>query len=168
MKIRLIMFVLLALVLAACSSSEEDTPATTSFSGIPTLPGIQAEPTPNPLPLPLDDPRFPIEPSAAGKDLYAANCSECHGVNGEGQPPDPSGIIVAPPHNASGHTWHHPDQANYAIVYTGRHVEGANEMPSFKDKLSEEEIFSILAYVKTLWEKDQQEQQRNITLNVAG
>jgi len=48
---------------------------------------------------------------AAGRVLYAENCAVCHGAKLEGQPdwrtPGEDGLLPAPPHDASGHTWHH-------------------------------------------------------------
>lgn len=50
---------------------------------------------------------------ALGAAVYQANCATCHGVSGAGQPNWQSrqagGTLPAPPHDASGHTWHHPD-----------------------------------------------------------
>ena len=52
---------------------------------------------------------------AEGRAVYAAQCASCHGANLEGQPDWrvrlPNGRLPAPPHDASGHTWHHPDKA---------------------------------------------------------
>ena len=49
----------------------------------------------------------------AGRALYAQHCAACHGTNLEGQPdwrsPDESGLYPAPPHDETGHTWHHDD-----------------------------------------------------------
>tara|TARA_B100001057_G_scaffold439388_1_gene472527 strand:- start:63 stop:362 length:300 start_codon:yes stop_codon:yes gene_type:complete len=49
-----------------------------------------------------------------GKLVYKNNCASCHGVNLEGQKqwrqPDADGYMPAPPHDESGHTWHHPDE----------------------------------------------------------
>ncbi len=51
--------------------------------------------------------------SDAGRALYAEHCAACHGINLEGQPdwrsPDADGVYPAPPHDESGHTWHHDD-----------------------------------------------------------
>ena len=49
-----------------------------------------------------------------GQALYQTHCGSCHGANGEGQfPQDPyfpdaTGRVGAPPHDSTGHTWHHP------------------------------------------------------------
>ena len=59
-----------------------------------------------------------------GRDLYLANCSQCHGVNGEGQPNwlqrNPDGTFLAPPHDSTGHTWHHSDGLLFRIVRVTR------------------------------------------------
>src|SRR3546814_13270378 len=48
-----------------------------------------------------------------GKVIYANNCAACHGASLQGQPNwrerMPSGKLPAPPHDKTGHTWHHPD-----------------------------------------------------------
>ena len=47
----------------------------------------------------------------AGSLLYAEHCASCHGADLEGQPdwrsPNDDGVLPAPPHDATGHTWHH-------------------------------------------------------------
>src|SRR5690606_7280392 len=57
---------------------------------------------------------------ALGQELYAMHCASCHGADLEGQPdwklPLPSGRLPAPPHDASGHSWHHPDSLLHRIV----------------------------------------------------
>jgi len=60
---------------------------------------------------------------AMGKDLYAQRCASCHGANLEGQPDwmqrKPDGKLPAPPHDATGHTWHHSDADLFKIVKNG-------------------------------------------------
>ena len=55
-----------------------------------------------------------------GRQLYAQHCASCHGDRLQGQPdwksPLPSGRMPAPPHDASGHTWHHPDGVLFRIL----------------------------------------------------
>jgi mono/diheme cytochrome c family protein len=50
----------------------------------------------------------------AGQSLYADSCASCHGANLEGQPnwqsPNADGVLPAPPHDRTGHTWHHDDE----------------------------------------------------------
>src|ERR671913_307202 len=57
---------------------------------------------------------------ALGREVYAARCASCHGANLEGAPnwqtPLPAGGMPAPPHDPSGHTWHHNDESLFATV----------------------------------------------------
>ena len=96
---------------------------------------------------------------AAGADVYAAHCASCHGVELEGQPdwrvPGPNGRLPAPPHDATGHTWHHPDAQLFEIVkygtaaVVGRGYE--SDMPGFEDVLSDDDISAVMAYIKSTW-----------------
>jgi mono/diheme cytochrome c family protein len=96
---------------------------------------------------------------AQGKAVYQQNCASCHGVNGEGQPrwqaELPTGGRPAPPHDASGHTWHHPDQLLFAIIQQGGQATSppgySNLMPAFGTELSDAEIWAVIAYLKSTW-----------------
>jgi mono/diheme cytochrome c family protein len=115
---------------------------------IPTANSIVI-PTPR---ISIQDVRFPVLPTEGndvGKQLYETHCATCHGINGEGQLPDPLAPNMAPPHNNDVHTWHHPDQSNFETIWYGRTIVG--NMPAFYDKLSEDEILQILAYIKSWW-----------------
>ena len=61
-----------------------------------------------------------------GRQVYTAQCASCHGADLEGQPdwksPLPSGRLPAPPHDESGHTWHHADELLFRIVKEGTTV----------------------------------------------
>lgn len=94
-----------------------------------------------------------------GKAVYAKNCASCHGVALEGQANwrqrDADGYLPAPPHDETGHTWHHPD--SYLFLMTKYGIEELigktypNNMPAYKDKLSDEEILAALSYIKSTW-----------------
>lgn len=95
---------------------------------------------------------------AVGRDVYAGNCASCHGTNLEGQPdwqtPLPSGRMPAPPHDASGHTWHHSDSELFTITKKGMAavVPGySSDMPSFEGVLSDDQIHAVLAFIKSTW-----------------
>ena len=102
-----------------------------------------------------DDP----EVVALGQDIYAANCAACHGARLEGQPNwrirSEDGLLPAPPHNASGHTWHHDDETLFILTKYG--LAGLMEnappsgMPAYEGVLSNEEIIAMLSFIKSTW-----------------
>ena len=95
----------------------------------------------------------------SGKLVYVENCASCHGVALEGQANwrqrDPDGYLPAPPHDETGHTWHHSD--SYLFLMTKYGIEKMigrkypNNMPAYKDKLTDEEIIAALSYIKSTW-----------------
>lgn len=101
-----------------------------------------------------------------GRRLYEEFCSACHGPEGQGQPdwkiPDEKGLRPAPPHDATGHTWHHPDPLLLDIIANGIEF-GPSNMPAFRTTLTEEEQRAVLAFIKTWWEQGQLEFQHEVT-----
>jgi mono/diheme cytochrome c family protein len=112
---------------------------------------------------PGDDPRADPRDAAKvalGQKLYAQHCASCHGANLEGQPNWrqrlPNGRMPAPPHDETGHTWHHPDRVLFGITKNGlvppyATADYQSDMPAFRDQLSDAEIWAVLAYLKTRW-----------------
>ena len=106
-----------------------------------------------------------------GRQIYADQCASCHGAQLEGQPdwktPLPSGRLPAPPHDAGGHTWHHPDDILFRIVKEGTAaiVGGGYEsdMPGFADVLSDAEIRAVLVYIKSTWPERERTYQENVS-----
>jgi mono/diheme cytochrome c family protein len=122
-------------------------------------------------------PPSPADPAnerqvSLGHEIYTRHCAVCHGRQLEGQPDwrirRPDGRLPAPPHDESGHTWHHPDRMLFEITRDGAqppHYPAGYEsdMPAFGQALSDEEIWAVLAYIKSSWPEETQEHQRNIT-----
>jgi len=116
-----------------------------------------------------------VQQVSRGKAVYAQHCAACHGANLEGQPnwqrKLPSGRMPAPPHDASGHTWHHPDGVLFGItkygLVPGRYAPPRYEsdMPAFGGRLSDEDIWAVLAYVKSAWPEKIRRAQVEITRN---
>ena len=112
---------------------------------------------------------------AIGQRVYAEHCASCHGANLEGQPAwrkrRENGRLPAPPHDASGHTWHHPDAVLIEIVsnglQAGRYAPPgySSDMPGFANVLAEEEIRASLAYIKSSWPEAQRAHQARVTLS---
>jgi mono/diheme cytochrome c family protein len=108
---------------------------------------------------------------ALGEGVYAEHCAACHGRNLEGQPnwqtPLPSGRLPAPPHDASGHTWHHPDEVLFEITRLGSAaVVGSgyeSDMPGFDGILTDDEIRAVLAYIKSTWPERERAYQQQRT-----
>lgn len=95
---------------------------------------------------------------ARGRQLYAQHCASCHGAELEGQPNwrqrGPDGRLPAPPHDATGHTWHHPDAQLFELTKRGPAglVPGyASDMPAFGEVLGDDEIRAVLLYIKSTW-----------------
>ena len=96
---------------------------------------------------------------ARGQKIYAAECAACHGANLEGQANWrlrlPNGRLPAPPHDPSGHTWHHPDAQLFAMTKYGVAAlvggDYESDMPAYADLLTDAEILAVLAYIKSTW-----------------
>lgn len=102
-----------------------------------------------------DDPKV----VASGKNIYATQCASCHGANLEGEADWrerlPNGRLPAPPHDKSGHTWHHPDIQLFKLTKRGPAAvvggEYESEMPAYAGVLSDDEIIAVLSYIKSTW-----------------
>lgn len=97
-----------------------------------------------------------------GAELYAEHCATCHGTRLEGQPdwqvPEKSGVLPAPPHDASGHTWHHDDAMLTDYISRGGQailddlgVSMTSGMPAFGKILTDSDIAAILGFIKSTW-----------------
>lgn len=98
-----------------------------------------------------------------GERIYQSECAGCHGAQLQGQPDwrtrRPDGRLPAPPHDASGHTWHHPVEQLTAIVKHGMVPPNAPEgyvsdMPAYAGKLSDRQITHVLAWIESQWPED--------------
>ena len=99
-----------------------------------------------------------------GAAIYAQQCAACHGAHLEGQPDwrsrRPDGRLPAPPHDESGHTWHHSDDVLFAITKFGMVPPHAppgyeSDMPAFGGLLSDEDIRAVLAYIASQWKSSE-------------
>jgi mono/diheme cytochrome c family protein len=96
---------------------------------------------------------------ALGRDIYSRHCMSCHGRDLKGEPdwrmPKANGRLPAPPHDETGHTWHHSDRQLFILTKVGpRAFAGTNyqtDMPGFADILSDAETWAVLAYIKSRW-----------------
>lgn len=144
MKLQFFVIGLLLPVLVACSSGES-VPQTSASS--PTGSGDEA----------------PAEPVARwygfqqvnqGARVFQENCAACHGKQAEGAPDwrnvGPDGKYPAPPLNGTGHGWHHPLSVLFQVVKKGS-PGGFGNMPSWGEKLSDDEIIAAIAWFQSKW-----------------
>jgi len=103
-----------------------------------------------------------------GRAIYEAQCAACHGVELQGQPnwetPDASGRLPAPPHDKTGHTWHHSDDLLFEITKYGpakaaEKPDYLSNMPAYEQILGDDEIVAVLSYIKSTWPKREREWQ---------
>ena len=100
---------------------------------------------------------------ALGASVYEANCASCHGADLEGQAnwrsPGEDGRLPAPPHDETGHTWHHDGDTLFRLTKYGvgaliNDPDYASNMPIYEGVLSDEEIIAVLSYIKSTWPQD--------------
>ena len=104
-----------------------------------------------------------------GKRVYAQYCADCHGANLQGvlnwKERQTDDSFLPPPHNSSGHTWHHPDHLLIEIITNGGDPDLYNtKMPGFGNQLTEGEISAVLDYIKSSWGQDERELQWWVTV----
>ncbi len=110
-----------------------------------------------------DDPQI----VATGRQIYAAECASCHGLDRKGQEGWPGrssdGVPLAPPHDGSGHTWQHPDHAlieltKYGTSEVACRTLDKDAMPEFQETLSDEQVIAVLSFIKAQWTPEIQSQ----------
>lgn len=109
-----------------------------------------------------------LDQVAFGSRVYSRICSNCHGSELDGQlgwqQPLKDGTRLAPAHSADGETWRRTDDTLFQVVKFGGETlmtdGGTSRMPGFGNKLTEEEIWAVIAFIKSTWPTSVQEAQR--------
>jgi len=122
------------------------------------------------------DGKLSAERLALGRQVYEANCATCHGADLEGEPDwrkrRADGTLPAPPHDATGHTWHHPDEQLFAITKQGTAAFAPagykTTMTGYAGVLSDEEIRAALDYIKSRWPEDIRTRQAEASRRAGG
>ena len=116
---------------------------------------------------------------ARGVALYAEHCASCHGAELEGAPDwrrrGADGLYPAPPHDETGHTWHHGDQLLFDYTKLGGEALLAlsgitnfeSGMPGFAETLTDNQIRDILAFIKSTWPEQLRRHQEELTRHEA-
>lgn len=105
--------------------------------------------------------------AARGREVYIQYCASCHGPKAEGAPnwatPGPDGLGLAPPHDDTGHTWHHSDRVLYEMIRDGMsdplRPGSPLRMPAFGGALSDSDIRAVIEYFKGLWAAENRQYQ---------
>ena len=106
-----------------------------------------------------------------GELVYKEHCAACHGANLEGQPnwkkAGADGKFPSPPHDDSGHTWHHPDDVLKQIILNGGNgnPDAKTNMPAFRGKLTPIQVDGVLDYFKSTWSQQNRDYQWRMTVS---
>jgi mono/diheme cytochrome c family protein len=90
------------------------------------------------------------ESVAAGKQVYTRACAPCHGTSGEGGPGND--LIPAAPDLTDG-TWDHGSTDGEIFTNIRDGIGPDFNMTPFKDRLKDDEIWSVVNYVRSLAKK---------------
>ena len=122
------MCVAIALVVSACTETPTTTSTNTSRAAAsPAAPAATA--TPDPL--------------ATARANFAKNCEGCHGPKGEGGLVKVDNKQIKVPSLNADHAIKHTDDQIAKMI-----TNGEEEMPPFKDKMSQQEIADMVKFVR--------------------
>ena len=95
-----------------------------------------------------------------GKSIFDEYCSVCHGSKLGGELASgatvPEGQSPAPPLNGTAHSYHHADGELFGVVKHGPGSLDARDwprMPIFDRVLPDDDIWAVIAYIKSVWPK---------------
>lgn len=84
------------------------------------------------------------DPFVAVKKIYASDCRECHGQNGEGGPVKlKDGSKLKVPSLREGHALRHTD-----TEFVKQINKGGDGMPAFADKLTPEQVNELIKFIR--------------------
>ena len=85
----------------------------------------------------------PADEFARAKTNYAKNCEACHGPNAEGGLAKVNNKQIKVPSLKAAHAIKHTDEQLTKMI-----TNGEEDMPAFKDKLSQDEINELVRYIR--------------------
>ena len=131
MKLLSLALLCVAIALAASACTETATPTNTNTATAAASPAAPAATaTPDPL--------------ATARANFAKNCEGCHGPNGEGGLAKVDNKQIKVPSLKAEHAKKHTDDQIQKKI-----TNGEEEMPAFKDKMSQQEIAGMVKFVRT-------------------
>jgi len=123
-----VLAVLAVPVLAGASSAPSSSAAPSATPALISAPTLTATPIAV---------QAPVAPAGPGADIFAANCSGCHGVAGQGGVAVPSLPYPPPPLAPAG----------FASLVAPMVRQGGIQMPSFAQQLTDAQIQQVAQYV---------------------
>jgi mono/diheme cytochrome c family protein len=84
---------------------------------------------------------------AKGQDLYKSKCQKCHGSTGKGDGPDADRDHKPGDLTDGKRASRNPDGVMFYKVWNGRPKP---KMPAFKTDISRADVWTVIAYIKTL------------------
>jgi len=130
MKLISLALTCVAILMVAAACTETATPTNTNTSSAaasPAAPAATATP----------------DPFAAARANFTKNCEPCHGPNGEGGPVKVDNKQIKVPSLKSAHAAKQTDDHIVHMI-----TNGEEEMPAFKDKMSQQEIADLVKFVR--------------------
>jgi len=107
-----------------------------------------AQPKPWVVPANFKSMKNPIARSdastSAGQTLYAKTCAACHGKTGLGDGPKAKSLKTMPTDFSKGESQNQTDGEHFYKTKTGR-----GDMPKYEGKLSDDDIWNIVNFVRT-------------------
>lgn len=99
----------------------------------------------------LSDP-FADNPDAVaeGEQIYSANCVTCHGEDAKGDGPAAAALDPKPADLADNQKFLSDGYMFWRISEGGAMEPFNSQMPSWKDTLSEDQIWQVITYLRTL------------------
>jgi len=127
MKLILLALTCVAIALVAIACTETATPTNTSTPGTAASPVASAS----------------VDALATARANYAKNCEACHGPTGEGGLVKVDDKKIKVPSLKAEHAIKHTDDKITKMI-----TNGEEEMPAFKDKMSQQEISDMVRFVR--------------------
>jgi mono/diheme cytochrome c family protein len=117
-------------------------------------------------------PTLGVQNVESGSVLFAQYCAACHGAELQGaanwKVRLSNGSLPPPPHDDSGHTWHHPDPVLLSIVTNGGDPAYNGVMPGFAETLTDDQMAAILDFIKSQWSREHREYPWWMTVTTQG
>lgn len=149
----IVIIALLSVVVTVACSSHEGPSTASAPATAPTASSAAITPSATSVTKETKNPLTNLAAAAeAGKPLYAKTCAACHGDAGKGDGPAAAAFDPKPGDLTKGDVSSAPDGELFLTVKQGKMKDGKTTMQPLKT-LSDEQIWQVVAYVRTLASK---------------